>query len=270
MTTMTEVPSSTKRKVVSREEWIAARTAHLHEEKALTRELDRLAAKRRELPWVRVEKNYVFDTPAGRRTLADLFDGRSQLLIYHFMFGPDWKEGCPSCSFVSDHIEVTLPHLAARDVTVTAVSRAPLAKIEPFRQRMGWKFKWVSSQGGDFNYDFGVSFTPEQRAAGKVSYNYTMQAFPSEEAPGTSVFFKDSDGTVYHTYSTYGRGLERTLATYAMLDMTPKGRDEDGLPFPMAWVRYHDRYETNTFADADKPYWPKADQAPSCPACASK
>jgi predicted dithiol-disulfide oxidoreductase (DUF899 family) len=172
------------------------------------------------------------------------------------MFGPDWKEGCPSCSFVSDHVDGTLAHLAARDVTMVMVSRAPLAKIEAFKKRMGWRFKWVSSFGSDFNLVFHVSFTKDETAQGKVNYNYTMQEFPSEEAPGISVFYKDTGGSVFHTYSSYGRGVEPLVGTYMILGMVPKGRDEDHLGFTMEWVRHHDRYGTDKFEDANKPYWP--------------
>ena len=207
-----------------------------------------------------------FDAPSGKVTLADLFAGRNQLVIYHFMFGPDWQEGCPSCSFVSDHIDGALPHLAARDVTMVTVSRAPLAKIEAFKKRMGWRFNWVSSYGGDFNADFYVSFTKEEIAQGKVNYNYTMQEFPSAEAPGLSVFYKDAAGGVFHTYSTYGRGVELLMGTYRILDLVPKGRDEGHLRFPMEWVRYHDRYGTHEFADADKPYRPET-ESPSSVSC---
>jgi len=245
-------------KVVSREEWIAARQELLKKEKVSTRLRDELSAARRQLPWVKVEKNYVFDAPGGRENPADLFERRSQLVIYHFMFGPDWQEGCPSCSFTCDHVDGALPHLAARDVTMVMVSRAPIDKIEAFKKRMGWRFKWVSSNGSDFNADFHVSFTKEQMAQGMVNYNYTMQEFPSEEAPGVSVFYKDVSGDIFHTYSTYGRGLESLVGTYMILDMVPKGRDEDHLGFTMEWVRHHDRYGTDTFADADKPYWPKS------------
>jgi len=186
------------------------------------------------------------------------------LLIYHFMFGPEWKEGCPSCSYVCDHIGPAAPHLAARDVTLTMVSRAPLANIETFKKRMGWRFPWVSSFGSDFNYDYQASFKPEQRATGKVYYNFTEQPFPSEEGPGASVFYKDpNSGEIFHTYSTYGRGLDALVGTYTLLDMVPRGRDEDQLPFDMAWVRHHDRYESGVLADADKPYWPKFDAAPA-------
>ncbi len=244
-------------KVVSRDQWIAARKELLTKEKESTRLRDQLSAERRKLPWVKVEKNYVFDTPGGKVTLADLFGGRRQLVIYHFMFGPDWQEGCPSCSFVSDHLDGARTHLAARDVTLTMVSRAPLDKIEAFKKRMDWRFPWVSSYGSDFNADFHVSFTKEQMAQGKVDYNYTLQEFPSAEAPGLSVFYKDAAGDVFHTYSTYERGLDALIGAYTILDLVPKGRDEDHLGFSMEWVRHHDRYGTNVFADADKPYWPK-------------
>jgi predicted dithiol-disulfide oxidoreductase (DUF899 family) len=249
--------------IVSPEEWLLLRKELLRKEKELTRLRDQLNAERRGLPWVQVEKNYVFEAPGGKVTLADLFAGRSQLVIYHFMFGPDWKEGCPSCSFTSDHIDGTLAHLAARDVTIAMVSRAPLDKIEAFKRRMGWRFKWVSSYGSDFNTDFHVSFSKAEMAQGKVNYNYTMQEFPSEEAPGISVFYKDTVGDVFHTYSTYGRGVEPLVGTYMILDMVPKGRDEDRLGFTMEWVRHHDRYGTDTFADANKPYWPATASPPS-------
>ena len=219
----------TSPKVVPREEWIAARKELLNKEKELTHLRDRLSAERRQLPRVKIEKNYVFDAPGGKVTLADLFAGRSQLVIYHFMFGPDWQEGCPSCSFVSDHIDGALPHLAARGVTVVMVSRAPLAKIEAFKKRMGWHFNWVSSFGNDFNADFHVSFTKDELAQGTVNYNYTLQEFPSEEAPGLSVFYKDAGGDIFHTYSTYARGLDPLVGTYTILDLVPKGRDEDHL-----------------------------------------
>jgi predicted dithiol-disulfide oxidoreductase (DUF899 family) len=253
-------------KIVSREEWIEARQELLKKEKESTRLRDQLSAERRKLPWVKVEKNYLFDAPGGKEALADLFGGRSQLVIYHFMFGPDWKEGCPSCSFTCDHIDGTLAHLAARDVTMVMVSRAPLAKIEAFKKRMGWRFKWVSSYGSDFNADFHVSFTKDEMAQGKVNYNYTLQEFPSAEAPGISVFSKDAEGDVFHTYSTYGRGVEQLVGTYMILDMVPKGRDEDHLGFTMEWVRYHDRYGTDEFADTNKPYWPEA-ASPSSTTC---
>ena len=271
MSTTTTIPEPPARKqaphpIVSQEEWIAARRALLKKEKESTRLRDELSAERRNLPWVKIEKDYVFDGPGGKVKLADLFAGRSQLVIYHFMFGPDWQEGCPSCSFVSDHFDGMLPHLAARDVTMAAVSRAPLTKIEAFKKRLGWRFNWVSSFGGDFNQDFHVSFTEEELAKGKVDYNYTMQEFPSAEAPGLSVFAKDAAGNIYHTYSTYGRGLEILMGTYMLLDMVSKGRDEDDLEFSMEWVRHHDRYGTNEFADPDKPYWPET-ATPSSASC---
>ena len=255
--TLTNAKTSTipKRKVVSQKDWLIARKELLKKEKAATHARDALAAERRKLPWVKIEKNYMFDTPEGKKTLAQLFNGRSQLVIYHFMFGPDWQEGCPSCSYLSDHMDGAILHLAARDVTLTMVSRAPFPKIAAFKKRMGWKFNWVSSHGTDFNRDFHVSFTPEE-AKGKVDYNYTLQEFPSQEAPGLSVFYKDENGDIFHTYSSYGRGLDALVTTYVILDMVPKGRDEDHLDFSMAWIRHHDRYGTNDFADADKPYWP--------------
>jgi len=245
-------------KVVSREEWLVARKKLLAKEKQLTRQRDAIAAERRQLPWVKVEKNYAFDSPSGKKTLADLFDGRSQLIVYHFMFGPEWQEGCPSCSFNMDHTDGALVHLAQRDVSFAAVSRAPISKIEAFKKRMGWKFPWVSSYETKFNYDFQASFTPEQLAKGKVEYNYDLVQFPSAEAPGVSVFYKDKDGNIFHTYSAYARGSENTINTYNYLDLVPKGRDEDNLPFTMAWLRHHDRYETGYLADPDRPYWPKA------------
>ena len=229
-------------RVVSQEEWLAARKQLLRKEKEFTRFRDQLSAERRELPWVRVDKEYVFDAPDGKETLADLFDGRSQLMVYHFMFGPGWEQGCPSCSFVSDHIDGANWHLPHRDVTLLAVSRAPLAQIEAFKQRMGWRFKWVSSYENDFNHDFHVSFTPDEMARGEVYYNYTMTEFPSEEAPGLSAFYQDPNGAVFHTYSTYARGLDMLVGAYNYLDLAPKGRDEAALPWTMAWVRHHDRY----------------------------
>lgn len=236
--------------VVSMDRWIAERKALLAHEKDLTRLRDRIASERRALPWVRMEKNYVFETLEGQRTLAQLFEGRRQLVIQHFMFAPGWEQGCPSCSFMADHADGARSHLAQRDVTFLAVSRAPLADIERFRHRMGWQFKWVSSHGSDFNYDFGVSFTAAERAKGKVRYNYTLQPFPQEEAPGISAFYRDDAGVVFHTYSTYGRGVELMMGAYDLLDIAPKGRDEDGLTYPMAWVRHHDRYESEPAAKA--------------------
>ena len=235
-------------RIVSRDEWLAARKALLAREKAHTREGDALSADRRRLPMVKVETSYMFDTADGRRSLADLFEGRSQLIVYHFMMGPGWAEGCPSCSFLMDHLDGALPHLANRDVTLVAVSRAPLAEIDAFKRRMGWQFPWVSSYGTAFNRDFHVSFTKDEVASGKMHYNYVEQLFPSEEGPGFSVFVTNAQGDIFHTYSTYGRGGESVLGTYHLLDLVPKGRDEDGLPFPMAWVRHHDRYSAHAGA----------------------
>jgi predicted dithiol-disulfide oxidoreductase (DUF899 family) len=243
-------------KIVSRDEWLAARKKLLAKEKQLTHQRDALAAERRELPWVKVDKNYVFDGPEGKVTLADLFDGKSQLIIYHFMFGPDWQEGCPSCSLNMDHTDGALVHLAQRDVSFAAISRAPYPKIAGFKKRMGWRFNWVSSFGSEFNYDYRASFTPEEMARGKVEYNFELGEFPSAEAPGISVFYKDKNGEIFHTYSAYARGSETTINTYNYLDYVPKGRDEDSLPFTMSWVRHHDRYADGHLADADKPYWP--------------
>ena len=234
--------------VVSRELWVNERRTLLTHEKELTRLRDQIARERRALPWVRIEKDYVFDAPEGRRPLADLFEGRRQLLVQHFMLGPGWEEGCPSCSFMADHVGGMEVHLAHRDVTLLVVSRAPLAEIERFRRRMGWQFKWVSSHGSDFNWDFHVSFTPEQRATGAVYYNWGMVPFPSDEAPGISVFYKDDAGDIFLTYSTYGRGVEVMMGTYNLLDLTPKGRDEADVDNKMEWVRHHDRYESAPLA----------------------
>ncbi|HEX3436248.1 MAG TPA: DUF899 domain-containing protein [Pseudacidobacterium sp.] len=230
--------------VVSEEKWLEARKALLAEEKALTRLRDEVSRKRRELPWVKVEKNYVFNGPNGKETLAALFDGRSQLVIYHFMFGPEWGEGCPRCSMAADHFDRSVVHLAQRDVTLIAVSRAPFEELEAFKKRMGWGFKWVSSYGSDFNFDYRVSFTKEEMAKKNFNYNYNDKiGFPSEEATGTSVFYRDSNNNVFHTYSQYARGGEGMLLPYHFLDMAPKGRDEEVFgPDAMAWVRHHDRY----------------------------
>jgi len=231
-------------KIVSHEEWIVARKAYLAEEKAFTRARDELSRKRRELPWEKIDKRYVFAGPNGQVTLADLFAGRSQLIIYHFMLGPGWDAGCPSCSYLADHFDGAAIHLAQRDVSFVVVSRAPFAEIEKFKARMGWKFRWVSSFGSDFNYDFQVSLAPQEKAAGRVLYNYEwIEKFPSEERPGVSVFYKNEAGEVFHTYSSYGRGLDMFIGAYHFLDIVPKGRDEQGLAFSMAWVRHHDRYD---------------------------
>lgn len=242
---------STHHAVVSRERWLAERKALLAREKELTRLRDRLARERRALPWVRIEQDYAFDAPEGRRTLAELFEGRRQLLVQHFMLGPGWEQGCPSCSFMADHLDGMAVHLAQRDLSLVVVSRAPLAEIERFRRRMGWQFRWVSSHGSRFNHDFGVSFTPEQRAGGAVDYNYVRQPFPAEEAPGISVFYRDDAGQVFHTYSTYGRGVEVMMGAYNLLDLTPRGRHErEDAPNKMEWVRHHDRYAPAPAAQA--------------------
>jgi predicted dithiol-disulfide oxidoreductase (DUF899 family) len=235
---------SRKHDVVSQERWLEARRALLAEEKAWTRERDRLAEKRRALPWVKVEKNYVFEAADGRRlTLADLFDGRSQLVVYHFMFGPDWEEGCPGCSLLSDQVDGARQHFEHNDVSFVAVSRAPIAKLDAYRKRMGWTFRWVSSGGSDFNFDYHVSFPESMRARG-VFYNFEQQDDPEvDELPGVSVFTKDDDGAIYYTYSTYGRGAEMFLPVYSWLDVVPKGRNETKNGNLMDWVKRHDRYE---------------------------
>ena len=242
-------------RIVSRDEWLGARKAHLAREKEFTRLRDRLSAERRDLPWVKVEKPYVFDGPDGKETLADLFAGRSQLIVYHFMLGPEWEEGCKSCSFLADHMDGSVVHLAHRDVTFVVISRAPLAKIAAFKKRMGWRFKWVSSYGSDFNSDYHVSFTRDDIAKGDTYYNYALRESPSEgEAPGVSVFYKDGAGDIFHTYSAYARGLDMLVGAYNYLDLVPKGRDEDGLAFKMAWIRHHDRYGDDYVVDPKAPY----------------
>jgi len=230
--------------VVSPEKWLAARRELLRQEKDFTKVRDQLTLRRREMPWIKVDKAYLFTSPQGPVTLSDLFEGRSQLIVYHFMLGPGWDEGCKSCSFVSDHLAPAVVHLNARDTAFAAISHAPLGEITPFKQRMGWAFNWVSAHGTDFNQDYHVSFTPEELAQGEVYYNFGLQQFPVEEAPGLSVFAKDVAGTVYHSYSTYGRGLEQLIGTYTLLDLVPKGRDEAGLEYSMEWVRHHDSYDS--------------------------
>jgi predicted dithiol-disulfide oxidoreductase (DUF899 family) len=249
-------------KVVSREEWLVARKKLLAREKQLTRERDAIAAERRQLPWVKVERNYVFDSPSGKKTLSDLFDGKSQLIVYHLMFGPEWEEACPSCSFNMDHTDGALVHLAERDVSFAAISRAPYPKIAAFKKRMGWRFNWVSSNANEFNDDYRVVFTKEELATGRVDHNFNLEVFPGTDAPGISVFFKDQNGAIFHTYSAYARGTETTMNTYNYLDYVPKGRDEDGLAFTMSWLRHHDRYDTGQLADANMPYWPSGALSP--------
>ena len=233
-----------KHDVVSEQDWLSARRALLEREKALTRLQEEVTAARQALPWVKVEKAYTFDTPEGRKTLAELFDGRSQLVVYHFMYGPQMKTGCVGCSFLADHVDGANQHLKHHDVTLVAVSRAPLATLQAYKTRMGWKFPWVSSAGGDFNYDFHVSFTKDELAKGEVFYNFEMTKNGTmEDLHGTSVFFKDGSGDIYHTYSAYARGDERSLGTYMWLDITPKGRDEGTDGNLTDWVRRHDEYE---------------------------
>ncbi len=232
-----------KHAIVSREEWLAARQALLAQEKEFTRTRDTLSRQRRELPWVRVEKPYHFDTAQGSASLADLFAGRSQLLVYHFMFPEAWADGCKSCAFWADNFNGIDVHLAHRDVTLTLVSRSPLAKLTAFKQRMGWTLPWASSLGSDFNFDYQVSFTAAELAAGDVTYNYERRKFPVVEAPGISTFIRNERDEVFHTYSCYARGLDMLNGAYHLLDLMPKGRDEGALPYSMDWLRLRDRYE---------------------------
>ena len=229
-------------KVVSSGAWLEARKQLLAKEKEFTRLRDELSQARRDLPWVRVDKDYRFEGPAGAVPLRELFDGRGQLITYHFMFGPSWEEGCPSCSFWADGYNGYFEHLRQRDVAFAVISRAPTAKLEAFRTRMGWRFPWVSSLNSDFNYDFQVSFTPEAIASGEITYNYARSKPGSTERPGLSVFCKDDNEVIFHTYSCYARGLDMLNGAYQHLDLVPKGRDEAGFPHPMAWVRLHDQY----------------------------
>ncbi len=234
-----------KHTIVDRQHFLEAHAAFLKAEKELTRKRDDLAKARRELPWTLVEKPYSFEGPEGKKSLSDLFQGKSQLIVQHFMFGPGWKEGCEGCSFMADHVDPILVHLLQRDVSYAAISRGPLADLEKYKKRMGWKFPWYSSSTTDFNFDFHVSFTKEDEARGTVLYNYREDKYAGEELPGMSVFYKDESGKIFHTYSTFGRGAEQVMGTYVLLDMLPKGRDE--VPFkmhPMEWVRRHDEYST--------------------------
>ncbi len=267
--TTNAVPTNNmEHKVVPQAEWVAARKELLRKEKELTHLRDEISRQRRALPWEKVTKNYVFEGPRGKETLAELFGGRSQLIVYHFMFGPGWKEGCPSCSFLADGFDGAAVHLAHRDVTFLAISRATLREIEAFKKRMGWQFKWVSSFENEFNHDYHVSFTKEEQAKGKVYYNYDLTEFPAEEAPGTSVFYKNESGEIFHTYSSFGRGLDPVISTYNWLDLAPKGRDEDGLAFSMAWVRHHDKYENGQVVDPNAKYVAPAKVEDSC--CSDK
>ncbi|MGN6350262.1 MAG: DUF899 domain-containing protein [Candidatus Nitrosocosmicus sp.] len=229
-------------KIVSQSEWMQARKDLLAKEKEFTIIRDQLNQKRRDLPWVQVDKEYVFDGPTGKQTLSELFDGRSQLIVYHFMYDPSWNAGCPSCSFWADNFDGMCIHLNHRDVTMIAVSRTPYNKIDKYKKRMGWKFKWVSSYNTDFNYDYHISFTSEELDKKKVFYNYIDQYTPSTEREGVSIFYKNSSGKIYHTYSTYARGIDILNTAYNYLDLVPKGRDEIGHEFPQYWVRRHDEY----------------------------
>lgn len=230
------------REVVPEDEWLVARRDLLTREKEFTRQRDVLSAARRALPMVKVDKEYVFEGSNGRETLADVFDDRTQLIVYHFMLGPGWGEGCKSCSYLADHFDGANYHLPHRDVTFVVISRAPFAEIQAYQKRMGWRFKWLSSNRNDFNFDYHVSFTKEDEAKNTAYYNYSVGEFIHDELPGLSVFYKDEDGDVFHTYSTYGRGLDTLIGTYNLLDLVPKGRDEENLEFSMDWVRRHDEY----------------------------
>ena len=243
MATATKNGPIQKPRVVSHEQWVTERVAFMAKEKELTRLRDELSRQRRELPWEKVAKPYVFDGPRGKETLAELFDGRRQLVIYHFMFAPEWEAGCPGCSFWADNFNGIDIHLAHRDIAFLATSRAPLAKLEAYRRRMGWSFKWVSSGESDFNYDFSVSFDAVAAQSGTACYNYRTGAKVGGEMPGVSVFYKDQNGDIYHTYSAYSRGIDLLNGAYNYIDLTPKGRNEDELPSPSAWLRRHDQYE---------------------------
>jgi len=229
-------------RIVSKDEWLAARSALLKKEKEFTVLRDKLGQQQRDMPWVSVDKEYLFVGPNGKQTLSDLFDGRTQLIVYHFMYDPSWDAGCPSCSFWADNFNGIVVHLNQRDVTMIAVSRAPYSKIEEYKKRMGWNFKWVSSYDNDFNFDYHVSFTPEELSEKKAFYNYNLQDTHSPEREGVSVFYKDTAGHVFHTYSAYARGIDVLNVAYHYLDLVPKGRDEDGHEFPQYWVRRHDEY----------------------------
>jgi predicted dithiol-disulfide oxidoreductase (DUF899 family) len=228
-------------KIVSKEKWLAARKKLLVQEKKFNRLRDRLTENRRHLPWVKVDKDYLFDGPQGYRTLAQLFGKKSQLIVYHFMFAPHWKQGCAHCSFWADHYDAMQPHLKARDVNFVVISRAPLPEIKPFQKRMGWQFEWLSSNRSDFNYDFHVSFHPHDIQRKKVFYNYVTGPMPITDREGISVFFKNKKGDIFHTYSTFARGIDAVNPTYQFLDLVPKGRDENGRG--QFWVRYHDKYK---------------------------
>ena len=229
--------------VVSREEWLDARKAHLAREKELTRLRDAVSEERRALPWVKVDADYRFQGASGEQSLDDLFEGRSQLIVYHFMFDPSWEAGCKSCSYLADHFNPAIVHLNQKNITMLAVSRAPLATLDAYKARMGWSFRWVSSQGSTFNYDFGVSFTEEEKRTGRINYNFTTSNFFSSEAPGISAFIKDENGDIFHTYSSYSRGLDRFITAYTLMDISPRGRDEPAEGYTMGWLRRRDEYE---------------------------
>jgi predicted dithiol-disulfide oxidoreductase (DUF899 family) len=237
---MTVTDQTTPHRVVSEQEWIEARTALLKKEKELTRQRDEISRLRQELPWVKVEKNYTFDSPEGRVSLTDLFDGRSQLIVYHFMFAPDWEQGCDGCSFICDHVDAARQHFEHHDVSFVAVSRATVEKLEAYKKRMGWKFRWVSSGESDFNYDYHASYMREDLDRGPVFHNFTVQKLNGEDQPGLSAFIKDANGDIYHTYSTYERGGDILIGAYNYLDMAPLGRNEQGA---MDWMKRHDEYE---------------------------
>ena len=232
-------------RVVSRDEWLIERKELLEQEKQFTRAKDRLAEYRRDLPWVKVEKDYIFDSESGNQSLTDLFGNNSQLVVYHFMFDPDWQAGCVSCSFWADNFNGTIPHLNARDISLVAVARAPMSKLTPFKERLGWTFDFISSENNTFNDDFDVSFGPDHKPEDQITYNYRPTTFPVNDAPGISVFIKDDNGTIFHTYSTYSRGLDNLNGTYHYIDLTPKGRDEDSEKVTMSWVRHNDNYSKN-------------------------
>jgi len=229
--------------IVSRDEWLEARKILLQEEKDFTRLRDQLSRKRRQLPWLKVDTDYVFEDLSGKLSFVDLFEDKSQLIIYHFMYGPDWEEGCPSCSFWADNFNGIDIHLRHRDITMVAASRAPLKTLDAYKKRMGWSFNWVSSLDTDFNFDFHVSFTPDEMEKGEMNYNYETRKFPSEEGPGISVFYKNEQGDVFHTYSCFSRGLDMLNGAYHYMDLAPKGRDEDDLPYSMAWLSRRDQYQ---------------------------
>jgi len=262
MAELLTVPEIKNHKIVNSREWTTARKELLRKEKELTHLRDELSRQRRDLPWEKVEKKYAFEGRNGKETLPDLFQGRSQLIIYHFMFGPGWKEGCVGCSFLADHLDGAVQHLEHHDVSFVVVSRAPFDEIEAFHKRMGWKFKWVSSYGSDFNYDYHVSF---KKDSGKVYYNFEEQDFQIEESSGTSVFYRDPMDNMFHTYSSYARGGDIFLGAYNYLDITPKGRNENGPNYSLAdWVRHHDRYENGGFVQSTGRFVAKADSSCRC------